>query len=105
MRFAAYHASSSPHSPLLARVAAAKRAVQAEKDRLFPELVRYSTTQRRLGCHARAPYHLVARTPQSRRRKLTWSPSYPKITNARPARGYPPLLADLLAARSPRLSP
>ena len=34
MRFTAYHASSSPHSPLLARVAAAKRAVQAEKDRL-----------------------------------------------------------------------
>jgi hypothetical protein len=39
-----------PSPPSARRVAAAKRAVQAEKDRypLFPELVRYPTTESRL---------------------------------------------------------
>ena len=50
MRFNRFPRVEQPSPPSARRVAAAKRAVQAEKDRypLFPELVRYSTTQSRL---------------------------------------------------------
>jgi DNA-binding transcriptional regulator YiaG len=50
MRFTRFPRVEQPTQPSARRVAAAKRAVQAEKDRypLFPELVRYSTTQSRL---------------------------------------------------------
>jgi DNA-binding transcriptional regulator YiaG len=48
---------------------------------------------------------VVATAPQSRRRKLAGSPSFPQIITARPPHRDPPLLANLLTARSPRLSP
>ena len=49
MRFTRFpRGEHQPSPPSARRVAAAKRAVQAEKDRypLFPELVRYATTQK-----------------------------------------------------------
>src|SRR5271165_1714106 len=51
MRFTRFpRGEHQPSPPSARRVAAAKRAVQAEKDRypLFPELVRYATTESRL---------------------------------------------------------
>jgi len=50
MRFTRFPRVEQPSPPSARRVAAAKRAVQAEKDRypLFPELVRYATTESRL---------------------------------------------------------
>ena len=51
MRFTRFpRGEHQPSPPSARRVAAAKRAVQAEKDRypLFPELVRYATTENRL---------------------------------------------------------
>ena len=50
MRFTRFPRIEQPTQPSTRRVAAAKRAVQAEKDRypLFPELVRYATTESRL---------------------------------------------------------
>jgi hypothetical protein len=50
MRFTRFPRGEQPNPPSARRVAAAKRAVQAEKDRypLFPELVRYPTTESRL---------------------------------------------------------
>ena|ERR1700719_1539547 len=51
MRFTRFPRGEHQPSPSSGRrVAAAKRAVQAEKDRypLFPELVRYATTESRL---------------------------------------------------------
>jgi hypothetical protein len=50
MRFTRFPRGEQPCPPSARRVAAAKRAVQAEKDRypLFPELVRYATTESRL---------------------------------------------------------
>jgi hypothetical protein len=50
-------------------------------------------------------YYVVATTPQSRRRNLEGSPSFPQIITARASHRDPPLLADLSAARSSRLSP
>ena len=72
MRFTLFPRIEQPTQPSARRVAAAKRAVKAEKDRypLFPELVRYSTTQSRLDAMQEHRNHVVATAPQSRRRKL-----------------------------------
>jgi hypothetical protein len=50
MRFTRFPRVEQPTQPSARRVAAAKRAVQAEKDRypLFPELVRYATAESHL---------------------------------------------------------
>ena len=50
MRFTRFPRGEQPSPPSARRMAAAKRAVQAEKDRYppFPELVRYPTTESRL---------------------------------------------------------
>jgi hypothetical protein len=58
MRFTRFpRGEHQPSPPSARRVSVAKRAVQAEKDRypLFPKLVRYATTEKPPGCHARAP--------------------------------------------------
>jgi|GEM_PF-5657857 len=60
MRFTRFpRGEHQPSPPSARRVAAAKRAVQAEKDRypLFPELVRYATTESRLAapCKSTVP--------------------------------------------------
>jgi hypothetical protein len=72
MRFTRFPRGGQPSPPSARRVAAAKRAVQAEKDR-YPLLSRareVSDHRRPPGGHAGAPYHLVATAPQSCRRKL-----------------------------------
>jgi hypothetical protein len=62
MRFTRFPRGEQPSPPSARRVAAAKRAVQAEKDR-YPLLSRareVSDHRKPPGGHAGAPYHLVA---------------------------------------------
>ena len=66
MRFTRFpRGEHQPIPPSARRVAAAKRAVQAEKDR-YPLLSRAREVRdhrKPPGCHARAPYHVVATAP------------------------------------------
>ena len=67
MRFTRFpRGEHQPSPPSARRVAVAKRAVQAEKDRypLFPELVRYATTESRLAARI-APTQIDFRRPPS----------------------------------------
>ena len=102
MRFTRFpRGETSP--PSARRVAAAKRAVQAEKDRypLFPELVRYATTESRL---AAMQEHRTTWWQQHRNHAAaSWREARASLRSL-PHRN-PPLLADLFAARSSRLSP
>ena len=107
MRFTRFPRIEQPTQPSTRRVAAAKRAVQAEKDRypLFPELVRYATTESRLDAMQE---HRITWWQQHRNQvAASWreAPSFPQIITARSPHRDPPLLANLLTAKSPRLSP
>src|SRR5271165_1551743 len=101
MRFTRFpRGEHQPSPPSARRVAAAKRAVQAEKNRypLFPELVRYATTESRLDAMQEHRNHVVATAPQSSRLNLALNPSFPQIITARSPHRDPALLANLLTA-------
>jgi hypothetical protein len=108
MRFTRFpRGEHQPSPPSARRVAAAKRAVQAEKDRypLFPELVRYSTTESRLEAMQE---HRITWWQQHRNHvAASWreARASPQITTAWPPRRDSSLLANLFATRSPCLPP
>ena len=96
MRFTRFpRGEHQPSPPSARRVAAAKRAVQAEKDRypLFPELVRYATTESRLAAPCKST------VPRGGNSTVIMSPlagGNPELPSDR-YRLDPPLLANLLS--------